>query len=385
MEVIEIPRPEFGSHLSDVILKLEKLRAPVLHGTVPAAVFFQLKSVFHMLETLGSARIEGNNTTLADYVEAKLSDQETVSDPRKELDNIEAAISFIEETVDAETPINRAFISELHKMITKDLVPPPSGEGSRNPGELRVIDVSISGSGHTPPNTMVLEEHYEALLQLLGGDHPVSLQLLAVALAHHRFAHIHPFDNGNGRVGRVLSYALLLKSGFNVKKGGRIINPSAVFYTDRDEYYRYLSAADSLQDETLLEWSEYYLDGLLDAIQKVDRLLSLQYIQKKVLSPALSQALEYQRISKKDYQILVYLISKEGMAIKSEELSKFGYDTSKQKSNAISRMKNADLIIPTKPGGRIYTIKILGKGILRDVIEILKKDGFIAASLENNH
>jgi len=208
---------------------------------------------------------------------------------------------------------------------------------------------------------------------------------LAVALAHHRFAHIHPFDNANGRVGRVLSYALLLKSGFNVKKGGKIINPSAVFYTDRDEYYRYLSAADSLQDETLLEWSEYYLDGLLDAIQKVDRLLSLQYIQKKVLSPALSQALEYQRISKKDYQILVYLISKEGMAIKSEELSKFGYDTSKQKSNAISRMKNADLIIPTKPGGRIYTIKILGKGILRDVIEILKKDGFIAASLENNH
>ena len=162
------------------------------------------------------------------------------------------------------------------------------------------------------------------------------------------------------------------------------MNPSAVFYTNRDEYYNRLSAADSLEKKDLLDWAEYYLDGLLDAIRKVDRLLNLNYIQNVVLLPALERAREFQRISQSDYDILKYLILKADMEIKAEELDKFGYHESKAKSGVIGRMKKADLIIPTKPNGRIYTIKIVGKGILRDVIEILKKEGFIAESLENN-
>ena len=155
----QIPKPEWGSHLTDVILNLEKLRAPTLRASVPPSVFFQLKAVFHMLETLGSARIEGNNTTLADYVESKLDIQKKTTDPQRELENLEQAISFVEDTLDEDTPINRAFISELHKIVTRGL--DPAGEGSRYPGELRPVNVTISQSKHTPPDVLVLSEKFE--------------------------------------------------------------------------------------------------------------------------------------------------------------------------------------------------------------------------------
>ena len=64
--------PAFDSPLVDVVTELEHLRRLQLAGTTPAPLFHQLKSIFHMLESLGSARIEGNHTTLADYVESKL-------------------------------------------------------------------------------------------------------------------------------------------------------------------------------------------------------------------------------------------------------------------------------------------------------------------------
>lgn len=62
--------PTFDSPLVDVVNELEHLRRLQLGGTTPASVFFQLKHIFHMLESLGSARIEGNHTTLADLVDA---------------------------------------------------------------------------------------------------------------------------------------------------------------------------------------------------------------------------------------------------------------------------------------------------------------------------
>ena len=66
---IVIPEPSFGSNLTSIILDLEKLRTKRLGGDVPPYIFFQLKDIFQILETLGSARIEGNNTTLSEYVE----------------------------------------------------------------------------------------------------------------------------------------------------------------------------------------------------------------------------------------------------------------------------------------------------------------------------
>ena len=81
--------PAFDSPLVDVVTELEYLRRLQLGGSTPVPVFFQLKHIFHMLESLGSARIEGNHTTLADYVESRLEAQPVkLSDPLREMANI---------------------------------------------------------------------------------------------------------------------------------------------------------------------------------------------------------------------------------------------------------------------------------------------------------
>ena len=70
-----MPSVGFDMPITDLVLELEKLRYKILEGTTHPLVFMQMKSIFHMLESIGSSRIEGNNTTIMDYVEStKIND-----------------------------------------------------------------------------------------------------------------------------------------------------------------------------------------------------------------------------------------------------------------------------------------------------------------------
>lgn len=66
--------PGFDSSITDLIIELDHLRRKKLGGTTHPILFFQLKRIFHTLESLGSVRIEGNNTTISDYIENKSGD-----------------------------------------------------------------------------------------------------------------------------------------------------------------------------------------------------------------------------------------------------------------------------------------------------------------------
>ncbi|MEQ1766117.1 MAG: hypothetical protein ABL859_01695 [Methylotenera sp.] len=143
-----LPNPSFDSPLVDVLTELEHLRRLELGGTTPAPVFFQLKAIFHMLESLGSARIEGNHTTLADYVESKLEGtQQAPSDQLREMENIESAMSYIEDSISSGEELTELFIRELHAIAVKDLV----REGDITPGAYRKTNVTIAQSEHLPP------------------------------------------------------------------------------------------------------------------------------------------------------------------------------------------------------------------------------------------
>ena len=379
---INIPDPAWGSDLANIILDLEKLRTKVLGGDVPAYIFFQLKGIFQMLETIGSARIEGNNTTLSEYVE-QIIEQEEKDEQTKEILNLENAIKYIEDNIDIDKPINRAFISDLHKILTKGLSLPPKGEGSRYPGELRKNEVAIKNSGHTPPSPIQLQDYFMEFIDFINKNHKEQYQLLMTAIAHHRFEYIHPFDNGNGRMGRLLNYTLLIKLWFKVKNG-RLLNPSSVFYTNRDEYYNMLSRADSLKDEDILAWCEYFLRGLKNEIEKIDSLLNISYVRNEVLLPMLKEARQKEYVTQKEFDILKYLINKEDMSIKSTELEKLGIKESKKKAEMIAKMKSKKILMPTKENGRIYTISFANNYLLRTIINILHKKGFVSDFLEKN-
>jgi Fic family protein len=386
LQKIIIPNPIWDSNLHEIILDLEKLRTKRLFGDIPSHIFFQLKDIFHFLETLGSARIEGNNTTLSELIEKKIdkTNDENKNESDKEIENLENAIKFIEENTDEKTIFSRAYISDIHKIITDKLTLPPHGEGSKYPGDLRKHNVAIKKSKHTPPNYMQISDYFNQFLDFINYNHRSVDQLLMIAIAHHRFEYIHPFDNGNGRMGRLLNYSLLIKFGFRVKEG-RIINSSSVFFSDRDKYYDMLLRADSLKDEDLLAWCEYFLGGLKNEIEKVDSILNKNYVVKNIMLPVIELAGKGKLITIQELKILKCLIEKDDMQIKSKDLTSLSNLDNVQKSRIINKLKDKGMIVPLKENGRVYTINFINNYLLRGVVKILRDKGFIADFLNSNN
>jgi Fic family protein len=379
--------PKWGSKLANTIIELEKLRVKKLEGPVPFYVFLQIKDIFQILESLGSARIEGNHTTLAEFVEKIIENPSRVTKIEKdrEIFNIERAIDFIEKNVEATTKIDRALVSEIHKILVEGLTPSPNGEGSRFPGKLRPVNVLIGESKHIPPDAVKVQEYFNELIDFINQPLDAQYHLLVIALSHHRMAWIHPFDNGNGRLVRMFTYALLIKQGFKVKSG-RILNPAAIFCMDRNKYYDMLALADSGEEEKTLEWCTYVLGGLRVEIEKIDKLLDLSCITNTILLPMLSFALEKEHITKREYEILSALVKSKSMSIKSSDLEKMiGRESSVQRSRILKRLKDKNMLIPLKENGRVYTIGFANNYLLRGIMQVLEKNSFIPSSFNNKN
>lgn len=384
---LKIYEPAWGSELAGTIVELEKLRVKELGGPVPPYIFFQLKDIFQMMESLGSARIEGNHTTLAEFVE-KIIDQipkDTKEESIREIFNIERAIKFIEDNVAEGGKITRAHISEIHKIIVDGLTPPPSGEGSRYPGDLRPINVGIQGSSHVPPDKVKVPDYFEELITFVNTQVGAQNDLLVTALSHHRMAWIHPFDNGNGRLIRMFTYALLIKQGFKVHNG-RILNPTAIFCMDRNQYYKNLGFADTGEKEKVLEWCLYVLGGLKEEIEKIDRLLDLKYMTETILIPSLAYALERQLITKREFDILSALVRSKSMIIRSSDLDAIiGEESAVQRSRILKRLKDKEMLRSVPGKSRVYTIGFVNNYLLRGIFYVLEKNGFVPPSLNKKN
>jgi Fic family protein len=374
---LSLLNPAFDSPLVDVLTELEHLRRLQLAGTTPPQVFFQLKHIFHMLESLGSARIEGNHTTLADYVESKLEgNPQTPSDQLREMENIESAMAYIEESIQAGDALSEHFIRELHTITVKDLV----REGDATPGAYRRKPVRIAQSEHLPPEFIQVPHYMQELVGFINENHPPKYDLIKVALAHHRFGWIHPFSNGNGRVVRLLTYALLIKFGFNVKIGGRVLNPTAIFCNDRDQYYAKLAVADTGSDAGLEEWCIYVLQGILAELRKVDRLTDFNYMSGKILAPALAYARERKLITPMEEDVL-HICAKTGVAKAADLAGAMRGMSPAQRTYQIKKLVERKMLQPVKEGARQYTIGFSNNYLMRGVVRALSAEGFIPASL----
>lgn len=378
--------PAWNSPLTKTIIELERLRVKKLGGAVPPYIFFQLKEIFQMLESLGSARIEGNRTTLAEFVEKVIEspDKQTDDEKLREIFNIDKAISFIEENISPNADIRRAHVSEIHKILTNGLRLPPEGEGSRTPGEYRQVPVKIKGSAHNPPDFVQVSSYMDELFSFVNKKVDPQHDLLITALSHHRIAWIHPFDNGNGRAIRMFTYAMLIKQGFQIKNG-RILNPTAIFCMDRSKYYDMLEAADSCEKEKVLAWCEYVLNGLKMEMEKIDKLLDKEYLLKSILLPTLSFSLERENITQREYEILKGVIVSKTMSIKSSDIEKMiGQESPVQRSRIIKKLKDKGMLHSLKKNGRVYTIGFSNTYLLRGIINVLEKNEFIPPSLNKN-
>jgi len=369
--------PAFDSPLVDVVTELEHLRRLQLAGTTPAPLFHQLKSIFHMLESLGSARIEGNHTTLADYVESKLDGSSpTDADQLREMENIEAAMAYVEESIAPGNSLTEHFIRELHTLTVQRL----QREGDATPGAYRTGAVRIAGADHLPPEALQVPHYMSELVAFINERHSPKYDLIKVALAHHRFSWIHPFGNGNGRVVRLLTYALLIQYGFNVKVGGRVLNPTAVFCNDRDRYYEMLARGDTGTREGLEAWCAYVLEGILAELRKVDRLTDYGYLSGSILAPALTHARERKLITPLEDGVL-RIAARKGVAKAADLAAALPGMSSAQRTYQIRKLVERRMLQPISPGARQYTIGFSNNLLLRGIVRALSEQGFIPSSL----
>lgn len=367
--------PSFDSPLTGLIMELDHLRKQQLDSTTPAYLFYQLKRLFHLFESVGSARIEGNNTTVAEYIETKI-EGETAS-PRvdegiQEIANIELAMGYIEEYIGSGYPINETFLKAIQQIIVQDL----GREGDMYAGAYRPANVRIANSSHCPPESNLVPVYMEELFSFLRDDASFQFDLIKVALAHHRLVWIHPFNNGNGRTVRLFTYALLLHYKFGVDIADRIINPTAIFCSDRDRYYQMLSEADSGEEDKLLAWCEYVLSGLKVEIEKVKRLCDYDYVQRRILMPALDQALEREHITDMEYKILVIAVKKK--ELQSADLQElFEHKSAATRSAAIKKLVNQGMLCPFDNNKRKYYLQFRNNFLLRSIMQALDKEGFL--------
>jgi Fic family protein len=374
---LSLLNPAFDSPLVDVLTELEHLRRLHLVGTTPAPMFFQLKHVFHMLESLGSARIEGNHTTLADYVESKLEGSRVFPpDQLREMGNIEAAMAYIEESVQQGHLLTEHFVRELHAITVGSL----EREGDATPGAYRRQQVTIARSEHLPPEFLLVPQYMQELVAFINENHPPKYDLIKVALAHHRFGWIHPFGNGNGRVVRLLTYSLLIKYGFNVQAGGRVLNPTAVFCNDRDRYYAMLEKADAGTSVGLETWCIYVLRGILDELRKVDRLTDFTYLADNILLPAIAFARERELITMAEARIL-QIGAQMGITRAADLSPAMPGMTSTQRTYQIRKLVERRMLLPIKEGARQYTLGFSNSFLLRGIIRALSEEGFIPPTL----
>ena len=379
---LRLPNIGFDMPITDAIMELEKLRYKRLGGSTWPCIFFQLQHIFHMLESIGSSRIEGNNTTIMDYVEtAKLNNPQPKlfgdKDDIKQIQNGEIAMQYIEENID-NIEINKHFLRELHVLTVDGL--DPNKEGARNPGLFRSDNVKITKSNHIPPDYTQVDAMMDELITFVNEDCSPKYDLLKVAIAHHRFVWIHPFENGNGRVVRLFTYAMLLKKNIFFSKE-RIVNPTAVFCSDRQKYYDYLSMADEGTDEGLIAWAEYMLAGLRIEIEKIDKLLDYDYLLNTILIPTINDASERGYINETEYKVLKVAIQKQIFQASdvADVLGKNGPEVSR----IIRSLKDKNMLMPVQENARKYFPLFNNSKLIRSIITKLDDNGFLPNNLNS--
>ncbi len=374
MEKYDI-KPDFNSELTSTLFQMESLRNKFISGDTPLWLFYDLKETLHLLESLNSARIEGNHTTLIEAInEATKTDaKDKPGEELAELINIRNAINYIEENLQEDDNITLAFIRELHAITVKGL----TRDGSHKPGAFRTSEVAIANSSCVVSTPQAITGDMTELVDYINTNHEKKEDVIRIACAHHRFVQIHPFDNGNGRTARLLTYAMLIKYGF-LKRKKTLLNPSSFFCMDRQKYYDMLAKADVGSREGIEEWCEYVANGILGEINKMFRLLDRDFAVKNLIIPAIKESRRDEHISEKEYQILMIATEKDVIQA-SDVASIFGTTRSDKVkcSRFLSSMVQKELLLRPPKAPKKYVARFFNKSLLPYVMSAMSENGLI--------
>ena len=222
---------------------------------LPPDVLARIEQKLRLEANYNSNAIEGNTLTYGETRSLILHGLTAQGKPMRDHLDIQGhdeAVKAIEAAVSDDYELNEVFIRNLHHILLKE----PYQKEAETPDGQRVIRRISIGDYKTTPNNVTTstgETYYftppEQVKSAMGdlidwyrarereGEHPV----IIAATFHYRFVRIHPFDDGNGRMARLLMNMILIKHGYTV---------SLIRHENRDEYIDHLEQADKTEDLT---------------------------------------------------------------------------------------------------------------------------------------
>jgi Fic family protein len=302
-------------------------------------------------EAILSSRIEGTQASLSDllFFEASGSVDPKAPDAR-EVSNYVKAMEYGLVRL-KKFPLSLRFIREVHEHLMDDvrgehLTP---GEFRRSQNWIGPDRCTLMDATYVPPP---VEEMEQALGQFEAYLHaPSSVPLLIrLAAIHYQFEAIHPFLDGNGRIGRLLMTLLLYQEGALPEP---LLYLSAYFERYRNEYYRLLLAVS--QSGKWIDWISFFLRGVAeqsrDALVRSDRILQLWKNYRGEFQSARSSALQLRLVD----QLFAY--------------------------PAITANQAAKLLKVTHRSAQLNIEKLIRKGILKEATGKQRNRVFIAPQI----
>lgn len=227
-------------------------------------------------EALLSSQIEGAQSSLSDLLLFELDEAPGVPiDDVEEVSNYVAALEYgLKRLREDDFPLSLRLIREMHARLLR------GGRGAnKQPGEFRQGQVFVGGgigalAHFVPPPPDALADALAAFERFLHAPPAQMPPLIKAALAHVQFETIHPFSDGNGRLGRLLIALILCNEGVLREPS---LYLSLYFKRRRADYYDRLNAVRTHGDWE--GWLGFFLDGVADtaqqAVDTAQRLLAL--------------------------------------------------------------------------------------------------------------
>jgi Fic family protein len=283
--------------LTDLAIELAATSAG-FRRSLPEGVLAALAELVRAMNCYYSNLIEGHDTHPIDIERALRNDYST--DARKRDLQLEARAHitvqrWIDEGGIAGRATAAATVLELHRrfceLLPDDLLwvaEPNTGERLRViPGELRRRDVKVGNHIAVSPGALPrFLERFEEVYGRLGRTDSI----LAAAAAHHRLLWIHPFLDGNGRVARLMSHAMLLEA---LDTGG-VWSAARGLARNVSTYKSLLAACDltrrndldgrgTLSEEALADFTRFFLETCLDQVAFMEGLVEPNRLRTRIL------------------------------------------------------------------------------------------------------